>query len=69
MDFIDVGVGDLRWPTFNAADIGVSIGAVLLAWVLRVKIGVRATFPPSAGNRPITLSRRRALTTFTVTLT
>ena len=34
VDFIDVGVGDWRWPTFNIADIGISIGAFLLAWVL-----------------------------------
>ena len=34
VDFIDMGVGDARWPTFNAADIGVSVGAFLLAWVL-----------------------------------
>lgn len=34
VDFIDVGIGELRWPTFNVADIGVSIGAVLLAWAL-----------------------------------
>lgn len=34
VDFIDVGVGDLRWPTFNVADIGVSLGAILLAWLL-----------------------------------
>ena len=34
VDFIDVGVPDWRWPTFNIADIGVSIGAFLLAWVL-----------------------------------
>ncbi len=34
VDFIDVGVGDMRWPTFNVADIGVSCGALLLAWVL-----------------------------------
>ena len=34
VDFIDVGIGDMRWPTFNVADIGVSCGAVLLAWVL-----------------------------------
>ena len=33
VDFIDIGVGDWRWPTFNVADIGVSVGAVLLAWV------------------------------------
>jgi signal peptidase II len=34
VDFIDVGVGDARWPTFNVADMAVSIGASLLAWVL-----------------------------------
>ncbi|MES3033981.1 MAG: signal peptidase II [Gemmatimonadota bacterium] len=34
VDFIDVGIGDLRWPTFNVADIGVSCGALILAWVL-----------------------------------
>lgn len=31
VDFIDVGVGTLRWPTFNVADIGVSLGAIALA--------------------------------------
>jgi len=34
VDFIDVGVGDWRWPTFNVADMAVSVGAFLLAWVL-----------------------------------
>jgi signal peptidase II len=34
VDFIDVGIGDSRWPTFNVADMAVSIGAGLLAWVL-----------------------------------
>lgn len=34
VDFIDIGFGDLRWPTFNVADMAVSTGAVLLAWVL-----------------------------------
>ncbi|HEU4628871.1 MAG TPA: signal peptidase II [Gemmatimonadaceae bacterium] len=34
VDFIDVGVGNLRWPTFNVADMAVSVGAFLLAWVL-----------------------------------
>jgi signal peptidase II len=34
VDFIDVGVGDARWPTFNVADMAVSVGAGLLAWVL-----------------------------------
>ena len=34
VDFIDIGVGDMRWPTFNVADMAVSTGAILLAWVL-----------------------------------
>jgi signal peptidase II len=34
VDFIDVGLGDARWPTFNVADMAVSVGAALLAWVL-----------------------------------
>jgi len=31
IDFIDLGLGSTRWPTFNVADIGVSCGAVALA--------------------------------------
>jgi signal peptidase II len=34
VDFLDVGVGGTRWPTFNVADMAVSIGAFLLAIVL-----------------------------------
>ena len=34
VDFLDIGVGDSRWPTFNVADIAVSLGAFLLAIVL-----------------------------------
>ena len=34
IDFIDIGVRDARWPTFNVADMAVSIGAFLLAIVL-----------------------------------
>jgi signal peptidase II len=34
VDFIDVGIRDLRWPTFNVADMAVSTGAILLAFVL-----------------------------------
>ena len=34
VDFIDVGWGMTRWPTFNVADVAVSVGAALLAWVL-----------------------------------
>jgi signal peptidase II len=34
VDFLDVGVGDTRWPTFNVADMAVSLGAFILAIVL-----------------------------------
>jgi signal peptidase II len=34
VDFLDVGVGGARWPTFNVADMAVSMGAFLLAIVL-----------------------------------
>lgn len=34
VDFIDIGFGIHRWPTFNVADIAVSGGAFLLALVL-----------------------------------
>lgn len=30
IDFIDIGVGQTRWPVFNIADMAVSIGMVLL---------------------------------------
>jgi len=30
LDFIDMGVGIYRWPTYNVADIAVTVGAVLL---------------------------------------
>jgi signal peptidase II len=31
VDFFDFGIGDLRWPVFNIADIAVTCGAILLA--------------------------------------
>jgi signal peptidase II len=31
VDFIDIGAGSLRWPTFNVADTAVTCGAVALA--------------------------------------
>jgi len=34
VDFIDAGIGGARWPTFNVADMAVSVGALLLAYVL-----------------------------------
>jgi len=37
VDFIDVGIGAVRWPTFNVADMAVTCGAVTLALVLWVE--------------------------------
>lgn len=34
VDFIDVGVGASRFWIFNVADVGVTGGAALLAWIL-----------------------------------
>lgn len=34
VDFIDVGIGDTRFWTFNVADMGVTVGAIMLAIVL-----------------------------------
>ena len=56
VDFIDVGVGTLRWPTFNVADMAVTCGAVLLAIVLwredtaenAAEPGVKASGPDAA---------------------
>ena len=31
VDFVDVGVGSLRWPTFNVADSAITVGAITLA--------------------------------------
>lgn len=30
VDFIDMGIGNHRWPTYNVADAFISVGAVLL---------------------------------------
>lgn len=34
VDFIDLGVGDLRFWTFNMADVGITCGGVILAILL-----------------------------------
>jgi signal peptidase II len=31
VDFVDIGVGTWRWPTFNVADSAITIGAIALA--------------------------------------
>ncbi|MEO7711542.1 MAG: signal peptidase II [Gemmatimonadaceae bacterium] len=34
IDFIDIGLGDVRFWTFNLADSAVTVGALVLAWSL-----------------------------------
>jgi signal peptidase II len=31
VDFLDIGVGTVRWPVFNVADMAVTAGAIILA--------------------------------------
>ena len=35
VDFIDVGIGDVRFWTFNIADVGITCGAILLVLALQ----------------------------------
>jgi len=44
VDFIDIGLGSWRFWTFNVADMGIDVGAALLAWTL----WRRAARPPVA---------------------
>jgi len=37
VDFLDVGVGAWRWPTFNVADSAITVGAIALALSLWVE--------------------------------
>jgi signal peptidase II len=34
VDFIDLGIREARFYTFNVADVAITFGAVLLAWIL-----------------------------------
>jgi signal peptidase II len=41
-DFLDVGVGAARWPTFNLADSFIIVG---MAWLLLISYGQRRPLP------------------------
>ena len=51
VDFIDLGAGSWRWPTFNIADIAVTTGAVLLATVLWQEDRAAAREAAAAGDQ------------------
>lgn len=48
VDFIDVGIGELRFYLFNVADVGVFLGACLLAVLLWREEQAAATNVPAA---------------------
>jgi signal peptidase II len=53
VDFIDVGLRDARFYTFNFADVAITVGAVLLAWFLWQEDRAHAL----ASTRPVTESQ------------
>jgi signal peptidase II len=56
VDFIDIGIGDSRWPTFNVADMAVSAGAILLAWVLWQEDRAEASASAAASSAPVPIA-------------
>lgn len=53
VDFLDVGVGQWRWPTFNVADMAVSCGAIALALSLWREDARREEQTPATSGRPL----------------
>lgn len=53
VDFIDVGVGGTRFWTFNIADAGITIGAILLAVSLWAEPESDPASDPGAGREPV----------------
>jgi signal peptidase II len=59
VDFIDIGVGSVRFWTFNIADTAVTIGAILLAFVLWKEDTAEAAEPEPAPP-PVTIDGEAA---------
>lgn len=53
VDFIDLGIREARFYTFNVADVAITTGAVLLAWILWQEDRTQAL----ASARPVTESQ------------
>ncbi len=52
VDFIDVGIGDVRWWTFNVADSAITVGAIILALTLWATDERDEAKPAAEGNEP-----------------
>jgi signal peptidase II len=50
VDFIDVGSSAWRFWTFNVADAGVTVGAIILAWLLSREEGVQGAGVPEGAD-------------------
>ena len=61
VDFLDVGIGVHRWPTFNVADMAVSCGAVVLAIVLWREDALAATLAREAALKEPDAAREELL--------
>lgn len=55
VDFLDVGLGAYRWPTFNVADMAVSCGAIALAISLWREDARRDAIPTSTPPEPVSI--------------
>jgi signal peptidase II len=60
VDFLDLGVGPHRWPTFNIADVAVTTGAVLLFRVLWREEHGEAAEASADGARPAVVAATAA---------
>ena len=63
VDFIDVGVGDVRFWTFNVADSAVSVGAILLVLLLwrfesRMQLASAGTAAVDSPAEPVEIAGR-----------
>jgi signal peptidase II len=52
IDFIDIGIRELRWPSFNVADSAISIGVVILAVSFILLPRARDTAADATGKMP-----------------
>ena len=52
VDFLDFGLGNLRWPVFNMADTFVTVGIALLAWAYSRVHEDQDPAPNGLENRP-----------------
>ncbi len=50
IDFIDVGLGSSRWPTFNVADIAITLGGIALLLTYRRGAGGRSGAEETGGS-------------------